>query len=155
MEQLPDKFPEDIKKLKYARPRNFGPNKLTKKLQDKICAFIRGGNYIETSVRACGICKQTFYNWMKKANEKEPTKENEIYRKFLYAVEEALSQSEMADVTMITKAANAGIWQASAWRLERKFPDRWGMRGRMELNHSGNIGVQIIDDIPDGEEETI
>jgi hypothetical protein len=36
--------------------------------------------------------------------------------------------AEAADVTLIAQAAREGQWQAAAWRLERKFPSKWGRR---------------------------
>jgi hypothetical protein len=50
-----------------------------------------------------------------------------IYRGFLNAIEKALADAEIRDILNI---ANAGKdnWQASAWRLERKFPQKWGRK---------------------------
>ena len=36
----------------------------------------------------------------------------------------------------ITLAADAGQWQAAAWRLERKFRDRWGRCNRRAVGFS-------------------
>lgn len=85
-----------------------------------------------------------------------------IYVEFTNAVEEALAQSELHDVLIIQRAASgyevlvtkevldkAGNvkvlatnshefdWRASAWRLERKFPDRWGRREKVEMSGEG------------------
>ena len=35
--------------------------------------------------------------------------------------------------TYLTKAANNGIWQASAWFLERSNPEEWGKREKNRL----------------------
>jgi len=53
------------------------------------------------------------------------------YVKFSNAVEKALAEAEMRDVMIIGKAASEQ-WQAAAWRLERKFPQRWGRRVAIE-----------------------
>ncbi len=42
-------------------------------------------------------------------------------------------------------------WRASAWYLERAFPDRWGKRGRLE--HSGGGGGVLMVPTPVGSEE--
>ncbi len=34
--------------------------------------------------------------------------------------------------------------------LERRYPDRWG-RKRLDIEHSGEIGIKIVDDINDGD----
>ncbi len=60
----------------------------------------------------------------------------------------------MRDVAVIATAAKEN-WQAAAWRLERKFPERWGRRQKVDaqLEHSGQVSgndtvvvQQIIDD---------
>ena len=94
-----------------------------------------------------------------------------IFVEFSNAVEEALAQSELHDVLIIQRAA-AGYevlvtkeamdkdgdvhvlatnshefdWRASAWRLERKFPDRWGRRERTELSGPGGGPIQMEHD---------
>ena len=41
----------------------------------------------------------------------------------------------------VTETLSDPIWQADAWLRERKNPDRWGRRDRME--HSGKDGGDI------------
>ena len=41
-------------------------------------------------------------------------------------------------------------WQAIATFLERRYSDRWG-RKRLDIEHSGEIGIKIVDDINDGD----
>ena len=47
------------------------PTVLTPALIKKIISFLRGGSYIETAAAACGISKETFYDWLKKAAKLE------------------------------------------------------------------------------------
>jgi transposase len=100
------------------------PTKLTKELQAKIVQAIEAGNYIETAAAYAGVDKVSLYAWMKKGHH-EP--ENGLHREFLNAVQKALAAAEVRDVTLLAAAAEES-WQAAAWRLERKFPDRWGRR---------------------------
>lgn len=117
------------------------PTKLTKQVQEDICKLIKLGNYIETAAAYVGISKMTLYNWMRrgrkelerveKAGPRAKIRKNEApYVEFLDAVEKALSQAEAVDVAVIGRSAKEGNWQAAAWRLERKFPERWGLRDR-------------------------
>ena len=112
------------------------PTKLTPELQATIVAYVRGGGYVETAASAAGIDKTTLYDWLKRG-----AVEPGIYREFSNAVQKAMGESEMTDVARINKAASEGQWQASAWRLERKFPARWGRKDRIE--HSGADGGPI------------
>ena len=47
------------------------------------------------------------------------------------------------------EAENNGkpTWQAAAWYLERKHPDRWGRRERVDLKHSGQFKQKVEVDI--------
>jgi len=126
------------------RPK--GSTKLTKDIQDKIVSAIRLGNYMETAAAYAGISKDTLYAWLKRGQrEKEKKAKDPNYqipkyeRKFVAfsdAVEKALAEAEMRDVMIIYEASKEQ-WQAAAWRLERKFPDRWGRKlsveGKQEL----------------------
>lgn len=122
------------------------PTKLDERTQEKIISAIKAGNYIETAAAYAGISKNTLYEWLKrgerekqrveKSNKAKIKKSEEIYVIFTDAVEKALAEAEMRDVLIIGKAAEKE-WQAAAWRLERKFPDRWGRKlnveGKQEL----------------------
>lgn len=99
------------------------PEKLTPALQQKIVDAIRMGAYIETAAAYAGIRKSTFYDWLRKGASAKRGK----YREFSDAIEKALAESEMRDLEVIAQASKEN-WQAAAWRLERKFPDRWGRR---------------------------
>lgn len=129
------------------------PTKLTPGLQKRIVGAIRRGCYIETAAALTEVHRDTFYEWMKRgARETEG-----IYQVFSVAVERALADSEREDLAVVEKASRGyevvktkvviykdGTteettekstkfdWQAAAWRLERRFPERWG-RGDRDL----------------------
>lgn len=126
------------------------PTKLTPELQAEIVKIIKTGNYIETACAFVGINKSTFYDWLKRgAREKQRLEKNPrakikkseaVYVEFSNAIEKALAQAEIRDVAIIGKAAESN-WQAAAWRLERKYPERWGRKDRIE--HTGKDGGPI------------
>lgn len=112
------------------------PIKLTKELEKKITDVIRAGNYIETAAAFAGIHKSTLYDWLKRG-EREKQRVHGTNRKisnkeqpfvdFSDAVEKALAEAEIRDVMRISEASKTD-WKAAAWRLERKFPDKWGRK---------------------------
>ena len=129
------------------------PTKLNFDTHNKIITAIRAGNYIETAAAYAGINKSTLYEWLKRGErEKQRVAKNPRYRirksekpyvEFSNAVEKALAEAEIRDVAIIAKAAEEQ-WQAAAWRLERKFPDRWGRKKfDIDMKHSGDIEVEI------------
>jgi len=100
---------------------------------------VRAGNYLEVAAAFAGIHRSTLFDWMRRgARERErrlkgepPNVEEDAFVEFSDAIQKALAEAEVRDVAIIGKAAQEH-WQAAAWRLERKFPERWGRRDRLE-----------------------
>jgi transposase len=121
--------------------RPIGSSKLTPDIQVKIVDALKLGNYIETAAALAGINKTTVYEWLKRgAREKERLenstnargrKEELPFLHFSNAVEKAMAESEHRDLLVIAKASQTD-WKASAWRLERKYPKRWGRKDRLD-----------------------
>lgn len=115
------------------------PTKLTKELIDEIATYLRAGNYIETTAHLVGINRDTIYEWLKrgnaeitrisKTNRARVRKKEELFVEFTDTVKKAQAQSEAMLVAQIGKASEKN-WTAAAWRLERKYPDRWGRTER-------------------------
>lgn len=106
---------------------------LTKDLIDRICTSIREGNYKNVACQAVGIGESTFYSWLAKGEANKAG----LYVEFVEAIKKAEAQAEQAHVGVIKDAANSGIWQASAWYLERKHPDRWAKRESLDVTSGG------------------
>ena len=126
-------------------------SKLTPELQDKILLHLRVGAYVETAAACAGIHKDTFYEWMKKgARGLAP------YRAFADSVHKAVAESESRDLATILKAAQSQ-WQAAAWRLERRFPEKYGRNDRMKIDakieHDGASLLTKLARLIDGEAE--
>src|SRR5690606_38647469 len=133
------------------------PQKLSADIIKNITSAMKSGAYVETAAVYAGINKLTFYRWLKKGNRSKSGLEWELCN----AVEQALAESELRDLLNIERAAMGSDaqfvngratreavspdWKASAWRLERKFPRKWGRQERIE--HVGPEGgpIQIAD----------
>lgn len=123
-------------------------SKITSEVIKRICEIISVGNYANIACQSVNISEQTYYTWLQRGRaEKEriekleaqgldilPSKEG-IYLEFLDAVKKAESDAEVMAVMHI-RTAMPNQWQAAAWYLERKFPDRYGRR---EKNINYNI----------------
>jgi hypothetical protein len=106
--------------------------------------------YIETLADSLEIDRQTFYNWynrgeaeakrLDKAGEDTPHERAELYLDFFNAVKKGADDGEMAAAARI-HAASQTAWQAAAWLLERRFPEKWGARHRLE--HTGRDGGPV------------
>jgi transposase len=126
--------------------------KLTIELVEEISLSIRRGCYIESAAALAEISKDTFYRWLRNAKKDSAT---DLESLLSDAVLKSMAEAEMKDIEVIDKAANGcpdklaldengnlildsqgnpiileyGLppnWKAAAWRLERKFPERWG-----------------------------
>lgn len=119
------------------------PTKLTYELIEQIADLVREGNYIETASAVAGIDKNSLYRWLKRgAREVERLAKNpklkgkieeKIYVDFSNAVKKAMAESEADDLENIKKASRED-WKASAWRLERRFPNRWGRKEKVDID---------------------
>lgn len=96
---------------------------LTPDIQQRLIQAILSGNYLETAAAYAGIARSTLYSWLRRCAREN----NGPFHELSNAVKKALADAEVRDVTHIAKAGESE-WQASAWRLERKFPDKWGRR---------------------------
>lgn len=133
------------------------PTKLNLKVQTKIVKLLAEGNYVETAAASAGVNKSTLYLWLKrgaresqrldKHPDAKPDAAEAAYLKFSNAIEKAEADAEATGVKLISAAAD-GQWQAMAWRLERKHPERWGRRDRMQHEHTGQIGAEVRFELP-------
>ncbi len=54
-----------------------------------------------------------------------------------------MAEAEIRDVALIGKHAEYS-WQAAAWRLERKFPAKWGRKQIVDNIEEEGMVVNII-----------
>jgi transposase len=157
-------------------PKGTSP-KLTEELIEEIVLLLKRGAYIESAAAACGISKDSFYRWLKKGKRDVNCS---LEKKLSDAVIKALAEAELRDLDIIDKAAHgtpdklatddegnlildsqgrpviteyglAPNWKASAWRLERKFPERWGRKTSVAMKEteesSRSIEVIFVDSL--------
>lgn len=110
---------------------------LSEVIQNAMVEAIEAGNYASTAAESVGISSSTHYLWMSKGEEGiEP------YVGYMEAIKKAEAEAEMSAVRNI-KTHAADNWTASAWYLERKFPDRWGRKDKLTQEISGKDGKPI------------
>jgi len=114
--------------------------KLTQELLEQIAHDVGEGNYITTVCQAYGISKFTYYDWRKKGKAGR----SGLFKAFYDATEAAVAQAEQHYVGVIKDAANSGTWTAAAWWLERRYPERWGKRDKVDVT-SGGKPLQTLD----------
>jgi len=118
------------------------PSKLTSEVKARLVQAIEAGNYYEAACGYAGITYTTFRNWMIKGENAKSGK----YREFF----EAITRAEtVAEVRMVAQWQQHMPEDYRAIRdfLERRFPDRWGRKDKVQQEISGPDGgpIQWID----------
>ena len=122
------------------------PSKLDDARVEDLVKWLKLGYYIEDACTMAGIAKQTYYNWIAKAEANE----GQEYLDFLDAVKKARAEAEGAHIMNIRKAADNGVWQASAWFLERSHPVKWGKRNPDLINEESDEPIEFTIKYADG-----
>lgn len=135
------------------------PSDLTPAVQERICNFLRGGSYVETAALAAGVSKRALYEWLSRGGDAKLDDDGNAvdpkmqrYVDFVVAVDQALAESEIRDIERIDKAADT-TWQAAAWKLERKWPEKYGVKQRIEHTGAGGGPISITDLVRKAEDE--
>jgi len=119
------------------------PSKLTPEMHEEIVGLVREGNYLDTSAACCGVNRRTVQRWIARGRRLEDaadwtqyTEEDRRYLDFHRAVRKARATAETSDLRKVgsgTTATGLPDWRAAAWRLERRNPERWAKRSKLEL----------------------
>lgn len=116
-------------------------SKLTDEFIDDFCNAISLGLSINAACDYCSISNVSYFSYINKAkDELEKGVKNSKYIKFFNRVKKAKSHFKMYHMAKIREAAESGSWQASAWSLERCFPDEYGKSVQVETSDNGVIG---------------
>jgi hypothetical protein len=105
---------EDLTTL--ARPTKFNTDRA-----DRVLDALRAGNTRRAAAQYAGVDDRSLRRWI------------ERFVHFAAAIEKAEADAEVRHVANIARAAQEGTWQASAWWLERRRPDDYGRRERIDV----------------------
>ena len=121
------------------------PSKLEDSRVEELVKWLKLGYYIEDACTMAGIGKTTYYRWLEKAEEGL-----EEYRDFRDSVQKARAEAEGAHIMNIRKAADNGVWQASAWYLERSHPSKWGKKNPDLISEESDEPLEFTIKYADG-----
>lgn len=114
--------PEEVVPKRLLRGRKPGVTKRTPEIDQRIrTALELGASYCAASAYA-GIAYITFVRWRDMDDD------------FAAMIELAQGKAQVGWLAKIEKAATDGNWQAAAWKLERRYPDEYGRRDRLDIN---------------------
>lgn len=153
--KLEDRMPKVGKQRKH-KPGGGRPTDLTPETQKTIVKALEIGAYHETAAGAAGVHISTLRDWLRrgarerrrlrKNTKAKPLQSEKVYADFSDACEKAMASSELGDLKTIAKAS-ARQWQAAAWRLERKYPDRYGRKDRHEVTGAKGEPLKIVTEV--------
>ena len=113
---------------------------MTEQVQERLCAALAGGNHFDTACSYAGISYSTFRSWIVSAQKPDPDPK---LLKFLEAITRAIHDSEMYAVDHIKRQIPQDCRAGIAF-LERRFPQKWGRRERVEVTGAGGGPVSIM-----------
>jgi len=127
------------------------PIELTQAILARIAKHVAAGNYIETASDLEGVSIHSIRHLMRDGihelrrmaidQDTEPSDGLARAVRFSREIKKARAKAERDDLNVLRAAGRSGQWQACAWRLERRQPDRWARCERHE--HSGPGGAAI------------
>jgi len=106
--------------------------KYNKKIVEEIVSYIKAGVPNKHAALAVGIGEETFYGWMREKAE------------FSESIKKAQSLAVARNVVTVQKAAKKN-WQAAAWWLERRYPEEFALRQKMELE--GKLDIRVLHEL--------
>jgi transposase len=109
------------------------PSKLTPELRVEIERELAAGVPVAVLAQRQGISRRTLGRWISGGRvvrrQLAPTPEPALAE---LSLDERLAAAEPGLLAAIVAASQRGSWQASAWILERRWPERWARPPRRQ-----------------------
>jgi hypothetical protein len=144
------------------------PEKINLEMIDTICKYVTIGCNMDTACRAAGIDNSTLSKWSRIAKEQPASIYSELFRKVAIAIAEA----EARDLSIIERAAMGAEREykmnpdgtvmldkrgkpviareeikpdvrSAMWRLERRFPNKWGPKAQLTLDDDREKPIDV------------
>lgn len=113
---------------------------MTDQVRERLCEALREGNHLDVSCSYAGIGYSTFRGWLVAAQKSDADRE---LLDFLEAVTRAMHDFERFAVKSI-KDQMPSDWRAAIAMLERRLPQKWGRRERVEVTGRGGGPISLV-----------
>jgi transposase len=104
------------------------PSKLTPERRDDLTLMLAHGVPVGVAARSVGVSARSLRRWLAEGDLRDRVAELRAARSV--DPDASTAQREARLAVLILKASEHD-WRASAWWLERRYPERWGA-ARME-----------------------
>ena len=116
---------------------------------DRITECVRLGLSKKDAALHVGVATDTLNSWIRRGgaerrhidNGGKPRKRESAYLKLVVDYEKATADFQLERLKLIDGAAKDGAWQAAAWTLERRLPEKWGKQ-RLDIQANGSLIVE-------------
>jgi hypothetical protein len=113
-------------------------------IEKLVQAVMIGASY-ELAAKFAGISYKTFERWRQQAEHARAGTPLATLRDRL---REAEGLAAIGWLAKIEKAASEGDWRAAAFKLERRYPDDWGRKDRLDLRmHIEHLARRVADEM--------
>lgn len=116
---------------------------LTDEVRDRVVEALSRGASRRAAANHAGVSEATLAEWVRRG-EQAGEKSTRLVA-FARAVEVAEGMGELAlveNIRLAGQGACPGDWKASAWLLERRYPERYGRRGAVSAGESVPAAVE-------------
>lgn len=132
----------------------------SEEIRNEIIEYVAEGLSFGEACALAGINKSTMYDYLAKGGIAVRNNDNDSQEAiFFLLIKRAEAFAEMAHIQNIRSAARIpAFWAASAWFLERRYPDRYGKQDRLTVQSTSRIDIQTTNvegNIIDAESRTI
>ena len=98
--------------------------KLTEELAEEAIKLVKGGASNQDVISWLGVSEGTFYGWIKNPR-------NKAQEQLAEGLKKAETERKLWHLQRIHRAAEKGDWKASAWYLERRYPNEYARTQRI------------------------
>lgn len=115
---------------------------VTPEILAAMIGYVGRGNSFETASSRAGISRPTFYGWLRRgrdvlhwmeANEGPVKLRDQLLADFVVGMDQAEAEAEG---NALDRIIEDDAWQSDAWYLERRYPDRYGRRQRIDMGNA-------------------
>ena len=95
------------------------PSKLTKQVEADLTVLLAQGVPVKLAASATNVSPRSVRRWLTEGDLRERVAE-------VRAAERTPTDEATAEARAVVLLLRSGDWRASAWWLERRWPERWG-----------------------------
>lgn len=113
-------------------------------LSETLADYLKQGLYMREACALAGVSRDSVYSWLRQGSKDRKEGNDTPEARFSDIIKRAMAEAESDAISAVRAAGkNPAFWQAEAWFLERRYPDKYGKRDRVALEHSGQMGIGV------------